>query len=309
MFTVPDGGARAIPTNVVLKGMLELLPDNEDVSVSSKDACHLCDKAPSCLQHPDKICTMLCMECKVGLCGRCMQTFTRGPHADHQLKDFDDAMIDVRRDVCQATDEITEMAISSTQLCEMTSNNLSTWKSSLEKGVTDRARKAIAKVQQWEKDMLNRIQDFFKEGKHQVQQLKLKFGDANSLASLFKELEKLSGMEASKKFDSLKVTLQKAKSELKVYQNARLVPQETLSDNWSVEMGDIKSKGMLSQITSQNGIYCLYLLQFQYFKTFFCCILYHIKIILETHTDDVVFIYLPNDHGVNVVKMHFMKIQ
>ena len=75
--TIPDGGVRAIPTNVGLKAMLELLPQQQE---NIEDSCTggTEEEKPRCSQHPEKECTMLCMSCKEVLCTRCIKSLAMG---------------------------------------------------------------------------------------------------------------------------------------------------------------------------------------------------------------------------------------
>jgi hypothetical protein len=89
-FNVPDDGVQAIPTNVVVKGMLELLV--HEVPQAEKEE----KGVPTtiwCTEHMERECEIVCMTCKVGMCNTCMKKSVRkGSHANHEVKEVDEAI-------------------------------------------------------------------------------------------------------------------------------------------------------------------------------------------------------------------------
>jgi hypothetical protein len=253
--SIPTGGVRAIPTNVGLKAMLELLPQQKE-NIEDRGTEGAEEEKPKCSQHPEKVCTVLCMSCKEGLCSRCMKSVGQGAHAGHDLEDFDDGIQNIKEKIKKEVEKVNKIEESCSKVCDTANRNLAAWKSSLEKDVDNRASAVVDKVDKWKSDMMKKIQDFFKQGSDQIKRIKHRFNDireANPNANKVRKLDTLPMLSSYKKLNSLKQSVDGLESELKVYQSARLVPQEALSDQWTVELGEIKSTGMLSQLVPQSS--------------------------------------------------------
>jgi tripartite motif-containing protein 2/3 len=262
-FSLPDGGVRAVPSNVLATGMLDLLNDTMNVvSTADNQPKVTKDEKPGCCKHPERECTIVCMTCKTGLCTRCMKSVHRGPHAGHDLDDFEDVMDETKRKIKMETSKLTEIEKQSHQMFHTVKCNLLAWKSSQEKAVSGRVREVMTKVRQWEYEMNRKVLDLFKQGFDQFVKFREKFEEVKAASlntSRLHQLESMNTLEAKISFDSCKQTLIMLESELKVYKSVRLVPQETLSDKLIVELGDISSKAMLAQLMTPKGMHIYYL--------------------------------------------------
>ena len=58
---IPNEGVKALPTNVALKNTIDSLPE-DDVDTEGL----------LCPEHPENECTFVCMDCRVGLCQKCI---------------------------------------------------------------------------------------------------------------------------------------------------------------------------------------------------------------------------------------------
>ena len=227
--------------------MLEILPD-VDESDGGQGQLHLTEDKPRCSLHSHRESDVLCLTCRTGLCTHCMISSSQGGHVDHDLHDFDDARSAVRKMINAEAKRLKDIHIQSTQLCE--SANLSDWKSSIEKAVGHRAKEARARIKQWREDMYSKIQDLFVKGCDQVPPFSMS-KKRDLCASKLETLDDLSTLEACKELGRIKNSLNKLESELKVYQNARLVTQDSLSGTWTVKLGDIQS----NRPAAHNGIH------------------------------------------------------
>jgi hypothetical protein len=192
-----------------------------------------------------------------------MTSVHRGPHAGHDLQDWEDVMNETKKKIKMEGKKMEEIEMKSRQLFDTIQNSLVAWKRSLEKAVSDRVKKAIEKIRKWEDDMIGKVQGIFKQGWDQVEQFRVKLYEiiqSSSNTSSLLQLDTMNTLEAIRSFDNCKQTVDKLESELKVYQNARLVPQEDLREKWTVELGDVDSAVMLDQLRIPNGMhtYCPY---------------------------------------------------
>ena len=44
-----------------------------------------------CADHPNRECILICINCLVGLCAKCMKTLRKSPHRDHDLEELPEA--------------------------------------------------------------------------------------------------------------------------------------------------------------------------------------------------------------------------
>jgi gas vesicle protein len=248
-------GLKAIPTNVGMKGMLDLLPDS-DVEIPTLGQMKGSRKASvKCKGHPSKECSHVCMTCKVGLCSKCITSLPKGPHAKHELQEFDDAMDDLEKKSKAEAARYEQINEKKEHLTSDANNNLEAWKTSLEKAVADRASEAVAKVQQWRQDMQKQIEGLFDEGRKQVSQFVMGVGEVEKGSPISDVLAQLLGtlsLEAWKDMDGVRISIDKLEKSLKVYSASRLFPQEALTDKWTVDLGEIKHIGMLSHLSTQT---------------------------------------------------------
>jgi hypothetical protein len=180
------------------------------------------------------------MKCKVSLCDRCIKSVSQGEHTEHELQDFDDAIAHMKKMVTTGTIELKDIESKASQLCDKSASDLSAWKSDLDKTIAERTWDAIMKVHQWKTGVCKKVQGIYKERTDQIQQIRNKF----SSGKLW-ELEKMPTLEAFQRFDNYQQLLDKLASELKGYHSARLVPQDSLTGRWSMELGEIQSKQMV----------------------------------------------------------------
>ena len=67
--------------------------------IQNAKACSMAN--PDCPEHPNKAISLLCMECKVGLCSKCFISSAAKQHSDHQLLEIDDAFAEIKK-TCDA---------------------------------------------------------------------------------------------------------------------------------------------------------------------------------------------------------------
>ena len=164
IFTVPRDGVEALPTNVSLKNMLELLPDeknnNEDDLLK-----------PVCQQHGCKECVFVCRECRVGLCNSCITTMKSGPHYPHmeEVSELDAAMDDLKR--------LAEVDLKKLdgilQSHEDALVKLLNWKTSIKQDVKERAEKVITSVKDQQKTLETEIDALYDDNVKEIEGLKI----------------------------------------------------------------------------------------------------------------------------------------
>ena len=102
-FSIPQEGARKLPTNFAIQDMIELnmnkeiqpelcaenKPKRETAEQSVERKPEKEKKIQTCKSHPDRDLIMVCVTCEVGLCTDCMKTLGQSKHSDHNLEDFE----------------------------------------------------------------------------------------------------------------------------------------------------------------------------------------------------------------------------
>ena len=252
-FTVPRGGVQAIPTNVVVKGMLDFLPDSsvgQQMEEMTLENPRLVTKSV-CKDHPGRECIMVCMACKVGLCDRCLKGVTTGPHAQHELEGFDDAMTVFEKLMKMEAVRFDGLKQKTNNIPHSAYDNLEQWRTRIEKSIEARAKEAMAKINKWKDDMHRKVCFLYDEGRKQVKLFIDSYSNMAEISATTDILTKLGTrpcLENLHQLDPLKKSLDEMESLLKIYSSADMAPKEILSQKWTCELGDVQSIGMLSHL-------------------------------------------------------------
>ena len=165
-FDVPSGGAKAMPTNIGLKNMLEILPKDEH----EKD---LQQSKPVCSKHAYAECVFMCVDCTVGLCNFCITGLKTGPHHNHTLEQLDKAIEHLLGEVDQAAERL-EVTLRKHQVSgEAALKKLELWSTKLKEKVDARVKAVIEEASTWKKKREREVdEDFYANAYENITNLK-----------------------------------------------------------------------------------------------------------------------------------------
>jgi hypothetical protein len=182
-----------------------------------------------------------------------MKLLTQGSHANHDLEIFDDVMADLEMNIKVQDARYKELMRQATEFSDTANTMLQNWKASIKDVVEMRASEAIAKVEKWKEDMMWQIQDLYNQGTAQAEEFCVKMdemGKGTSMVDTVNMILTTTYLESWKSLEQIKRSLDDMEICLKGYSTVSLKPNEALSDQWTVELGQIKSVGMLGHLTA-----------------------------------------------------------
>ena len=163
-FIVPEEGVKAIPTNIMVKQLLDNLPV---LSPSKKDA----SKA-RCQEHKKNGCEFMCKTCHVPLCRECIKNVTKGPHVTHTLDHVEDAVASWKIEFSQYQETLRKIEIESKEEYDMIRCAISICKDQNTAKAEERAEKVIAEAMAWKTNTVKKIAAACEETKRNLQQKK-----------------------------------------------------------------------------------------------------------------------------------------
>ena len=197
-FSIPVEGVKAVPTNIGLKNMIELLPrtKTEQGDSSMNDSLHVNGEygppKPVCNLHSYKECTFVCMECTTGLCDYCITGLKTGPHHDHTLDQLDWAMAQLQENAENTSEKLARLLGNHKESGEAALNELMSWKQGLKENVSRRARDLVQKAHKWQTTVEKHIEEHYEEAYQDINKLMYKSADiVSELQPQLKELGKM----------------------------------------------------------------------------------------------------------------------
>ena len=88
-ITIPCQGGSGFQTNLDVRNIVEI--------VQGTDMMGGIISYPRCTHHSSKPISHVCMECKVGLCSKCISSPAMRDHVSHQVMDIDDAFQEIKK--------------------------------------------------------------------------------------------------------------------------------------------------------------------------------------------------------------------
>ena len=108
----------------------------------------------ACADHPDRECVLICTNCLVGLCAKCMKALRKSPHRDHDLEELPEAKTVLYDKFCKLVKE--EQAVLEQTKSKITGSPYSVREiTNLEATVQNLNDTILAKTKSWTREQLS----------------------------------------------------------------------------------------------------------------------------------------------------------
>ena len=239
-FTVPQDGVQAIPTNTVVRQLL----DNMSMKVTPGDAFHTGKVASDaiCGKHNREGCEFVCTTCLVPLCWECIKYITKGPHATHTLDDIQDVVAADKNEYKEFKENIAEIEVKSNKAYEYTSSKYSVSKDEALAKAGVKSERVIAEAVEWKNTTVAKINAAFDEKTRELQlkqdkQLSIKENMNETMKQIEKCLDRCDIENYRKNLNVLTGNLEEFEAGIP---NTQQVELGHITDAHSVDLGEFQ---------------------------------------------------------------------
>ena len=250
-FSVPTEGAKAIPTNITVKHLLDTTP--------RKSPC-----GQKCQVHGKEAFEFVCKTCHLPLCSTCMINVVNGPHARHTLENMQDILAEMMMEYKESKDKTEKIDDEINTEYESIGHECEVSKDEIIAEAEERADQVIAEAVGWKNNIVRKITAAFADTNKEI---RLKQDSARlireRLIERMKQIEEgfenLDTENCRANLDMLREHIEEFKARIPTSQ----VTFGQLSTNFTVDLGEFDMSSSVHHINGkghlcrQNIIYLL----------------------------------------------------
>ena len=230
-FTVPKDGVGTISTNILVKQIVETLP-NQEKGIKGR-----------CLDHQSEAGEFVCITCSIPLCDECMINLGAGPHSNHALEKMVKAVNRMRQEAKNLLEKAAMVQGSGSIRYETMRGELVSSKEEMLAEAKGRASRAHTNVNQWLSIAEHEIgtafewsEDNVQEHKDAVQSTVERMND--SLKKLDTDLDRDDILNASTLLQEMKQNLDSLEANNESQLQRDQVALGHLSDKYVMDLGE-----------------------------------------------------------------------
>ena len=174
-FTVPRDGVKAIPTNIMVKQLLESIPKESEKKESIQGRGEV---------HKKEAGEFMCVPCNLPLCSKCMVEVQKGPHSGHELAEMETMFKALSCEMQALSNEGLALQRENNEMLKKNMEDVDKVPIVYNQKAEDRATNAHAEVDKWLKDTKAKIDASFNKSKPVIRQ------QHHDLTSHYNALEK-----------------------------------------------------------------------------------------------------------------------
>ena len=232
-FTVPKDGVGAIPTNILVKQIVETLPMKDIKTIPSKGRCK---------EHQREAGEFVCITCSVPMCDECIINLGKGSHSNHILDKMQTTVDRMRHETKVLSEKAASIHDRGYKKYQTMRSELVSSKAESITAAKKRASKAHADVDQWLSTTETEIGSAFEQMDRNVQKnqntLKSEIDHMNeSLKKVDAHLDSDDVKNSSKLLAEMKQTLEVLETSITGHPERDSITTGHLSDQYIVDLG------------------------------------------------------------------------